>query len=95
MTTTSATLDDLHRNVPPYRYNPSSWRQRVTICFLAFVAAIISAHLALYQWGLIDSVFDPVFGEGTKNVIKSDTAEAMYGILGIHDASLGVLAYAR
>ncbi len=93
MNTTSHTIDELHRNVPPYRYNPSAWRQRVPICLLAFVAAIISAHLALYQWGLIDSVFDPVFGEGTKNVIKSDTAETMYGIFGIHDAALGVLAY--
>ena len=57
------------------------------------MAAAISVHLSLFQWGFIDSVFDPVFGNGSEQVIKSDTAETMYGILGIHDAALGVLAY--
>ncbi|TWU16854.1 vitamin K epoxide reductase family protein [Allorhodopirellula heiligendammensis] len=79
--------------VPPYDYNPSAWSQRIPICLVAFVAAGISVHLSLYQWGLIDSVFDPVFGDGSAKVLKSDTAKTMYSILGIHDASLGVLAY--
>lgn len=93
MSLASVRIDDLHRNVPPYHHNPSAWSQRVPICLLAFVAALISSHLALFQWGLIDNVYDPVFGDGTQKVIKSDTAETMYGILGIHDAALGVLAY--
>ncbi|TWT64896.1 vitamin K epoxide reductase family protein [Allorhodopirellula solitaria] len=84
---------DIHANVPPYRYNPSAWSQRIPICVLALVAALISVHLSLFQWGLIDSVYDPVFGDGSENVLKSDTATTMYGLLGIHDASLGVLAY--
>ncbi len=60
---------------------------------LAFVAAAISTHLSMYQWGLIENSWDPVFGEGSNRVLKSDTAKSMYGILGIHDASLGVIAY--
>ncbi|OYP33048.1 vitamin K epoxide reductase [Rhodopirellula sp. MGV] len=83
----------LDRTVPPYRHNPSAWSQRIPICMLAFVAAIISSHLALFQWGLTDSVWDPVFGDSSSKVIKSDTAEKMYRLLGVHDAALGVLAY--
>lgn len=86
-------VDDLNRNVPPYNHNPSAWSQRIPICLLAFVAAAISAHLSLYQWELIESAYDPVFGDSSNDVLTSDTAKRMYGILGIHDASLGVLAY--
>ncbi|QDV45571.1 Vitamin K epoxide reductase family protein [Stieleria neptunia] len=86
-------VDDLDRNVPPYSHNPSAWSQRIPICILAFVAAVISTHLSLYQWGLIETAWDPFFGSGTAEVLKSKTAGQMYGILGIHDAALGVLAY--
>ncbi len=89
----ATSVNDLNAHVPPYKYNPSSWSQRVPICLLAFVAAAISTHLSMYQWGLIESSWDPVFGEGSNRVLKSDTAKSMYGILGIHDASLGVVAY--
>lgn len=83
----------LQRAAPPYDYNPSAWTQRIPICVLAFVAAAIAGHMALYQWGLIDSSWDPVFGEGSNKVLKSDTALWMYSVLGIHDAALGSLAY--
>ncbi|MCS7469760.1 vitamin K epoxide reductase [Stieleria sp. ICT_E10.1] len=86
-------VDDLHRNVPPYDHNPSAWSQRIPICILAFVAAAISTHLSLYQWGLIETAWDPFFGSGTADVLKSKTATQMYAMLGIHDAALGVLAY--
>ena len=89
----AATTDPLNQPVPPYHHNPSAWSQRIPICLLAFVAAAISVHLSLYQWDLIESTWDPVFGDGSNKVLKSDTAKQMYGILGIHDAALGVLAY--
>ncbi|QEG38453.1 Vitamin K epoxide reductase family protein [Roseimaritima ulvae] len=86
-------MNDLNAPVPPYKHNPSAWDQRLPICLVAFVAAIISTHLSMYQWGLIDSTWDPVFGESSNRVLKSDTALSMYRILGIHDAALGVIAY--
>ncbi len=86
-------VDDLNHHVPPYHHNPSAWLQRIPICLLAFVAAGISAHLSLYQWGLIETVWDPVFGDDSDKVLKSSAAKKMYAILGIHDAALGVLAY--
>ncbi len=86
-------MNDLNAHVPPYSHNPSAWSQRIPICLLAFVAAAISTHLSMYQWGLIENSWDPVFGEGSNRVLKSDAAKSMYKILGIHDAALGVIAY--
>ncbi|TWT99447.1 Vitamin K epoxide reductase family protein [Botrimarina colliarenosi] len=93
MSDKAAPVDELNRNVPPYRHNPSGWGQRIPICLLAFIAAVISVHLSLYQWGFIENAYDPLFDDGSNRVLKSDTALRMYGILGIHDAALGVLAY--
>lgn len=79
--------------VEPWDYNPSGWRQRVPICILAGVAFLIATHLALYQWRLIDAVWDPVFGEQSNKVLDSQVAVRMHEWLGIPDAALGALAY--
>lgn len=84
---------DMAVAVPPWDYNPSSWRQRIPICLLALVATIIAAYLSLYQWRLVDSVWDPFFGEQSQRVLDSDVAKQMYAWFGIHDAAFGALAY--
>lgn len=83
----------LDEAVAPWSYNPSAWAQRVPICILAAVATVMAAYMALYQWRLIDSPWDPVFGEGTRNVLDSDVARTMDRWLGIPDAALGAFAY--
>lgn len=82
---------DLNVTVPPYKYNPSAWKQRLPICLLACVGAAISVHLALYQWRLIDTVWDPFFD--SDKVLDSNVAKKMYSWIGIHDAALGAFAY--
>jgi uncharacterized membrane protein len=77
----------------PWDYNPSAWRRRVPICILAGVAFVIASYMALYQWRLIDSVWDPVFGDQSQRVLDSDVSETMRSWLGIPDAALGALAY--
>jgi len=84
---------DLAVIVPPWRHNPSGWEQRIPICILALAATLIAAYMALYQWRLVDDVWDPVFGGQSRAVLDSDVAQRMYGLLGIHDAALGALAY--
>lgn len=84
---------DLDAPAPPWRHNPSSWRHRVPICVLAGVAAVIAAYMSLYQWRLVDSVWDPVFGEQSQAVLDSEVSERMRGWLGIPDAALGAIAY--
>jgi uncharacterized membrane protein len=49
--------------------------------------------MGLYQWGVLESVWDPVFGTGTASVLTSPESELMSSILGIPDAVLGAWAY--
>src|SRR5918999_500729 len=84
---------DLNASAPPWKYNPSSWRQRVPICLLAGVAFLIAAYMALYQWRLIGDVWDPIFGEQTRHVLDSGVSEQMRRWFRIPDAALGALAY--
>lgn len=84
---------DWNAIVPPWSYNPAAWSQRLPICILAFVAFLIATHMALYQWRIIDDVWDPVFGEQSRNVLDSDVAKLMHSWFGIPDAALGALAY--
>lgn len=78
---------------PGFTWNPSAWKQRVPIAILGFIAAAISTYLALFQWGLLSSVWDPFFGSQTIEVIDSSTSHFMYSWIGIPDAALGALAY--
>lgn len=78
---------------PPWDYNPSSWSQRIPICVLAAVGFLISAYMGLYQWRLVDSVWDPFFGPQTQQVLDSDVSHRMQRWFGIPDASLGAVAY--
>ncbi|PQO41125.1 vitamin K epoxide reductase family protein [Blastopirellula marina] len=87
------TTADEDRAVLPWKYNPSAWSQRVPVCLLAFIATLIASHLAAFQWGLIDYVWDPVFGNQSEKVIGSDVAKTMDAWIGVPDAALGAIAY--
>jgi len=80
-------------NAPPWKYNPSSWSQRLPICALAAVAGLIATYMALYQWRVIGSVWDPVFGEQTSKVLDSDLSEKMRHWMLVPDAALGAVGY--
>lgn len=79
--------------VSPWSYNPSEWRQRIPICLLAWVAFLIASYMALYQWRLIPTLWDPVFGTQSQKVLDSSVARRMDAWIGIPDAALGALAY--
>ncbi len=84
---------DLGANAPPFERNPSAWRQRIPIALLAGVGTIISAYLALFQWGLVDSIWDPVFGDGSERVLTSELAHRIDRAIRMPDAALGAWAY--
>ena len=77
----------------PWDYNPSGWRQRLAVAALAFLAFLIAAYLALYQWRFIDTVWDPVFGDQSMRVLDSGVSETMRGWIRIPDGALGAIAY--
>lgn len=88
----------LNEPVAPWKYNPAAWSQRVPVAVLAAVGFLIAAYMGLYQWELIDSVWDPFFsGEdgnnGTESVLTSNTSHQMYRWFRIPDASFGAVAY--
>ncbi|GAB4237240.1 MAG: vitamin K epoxide reductase family protein [Chlamydiales bacterium] len=77
----------------PWKYNPSSWNQRVRIALIALIAVFISVYLGLFQWGLINHVWDPIFGVQSENVLQSDVSHRMSTWFRVPDAILGSLAY--
>ncbi len=77
----------------PWKYNPSKWSQRLRIVFIASIATLIAIYMGLYQWGLIDYVWDPVFKDQTMKVLDSDVSHEITALIRIPDAILGALAY--
>lgn len=77
----------------PWKYNPSSWSQRYLIASVAMIPAFIALYLGLYQWKVIPTVWDPFFGDGTKNVLTSAVSHQFTSWIRIPDAILGFLAY--
>jgi uncharacterized membrane protein len=84
---------ELDAIAPPFQRNPSAWSQRVPICILAGIATVIASYMALFQWGLIASVWDPLFGDGSEVVLTSKAAKTMDRWLHVPDAAFGAWGY--
>jgi hypothetical protein len=56
---------------------------------LAFISLLMSRHLAAFQLGYIDTIWEPFFGQGTVRVLTSDVSRAWP----VSDAGFGALAY--
>lgn len=76
-------------NPPGWSYNPSAWPQRAGIIALAFVQFFAARQLASYQLGHTDDAWDPVFIDGTRQVLDSDVSKSFP----ISDAGLGAVTY--
>lgn len=77
----------------PWKYNPSAWSQRICICCVAAVAVFLAVYMGLYQWRLIDHVWDPVFGAQTEYVLDSDVSHTLRKWFRIPDSMMGAVAY--
>ena len=74
---------------PGWDYNPSTWGQRLPLVGLAMVGFFIASYLSLFQFDLIDSVWDPFFGDGTRTILTSRVSN----VLPVPDAALGAFGY--
>ena len=100
-TTLNDVFNPLRRGGPPvypFDYNPSSWSQRVPICALAMVGFFAAIVLGLYQWRLVDNVWDPFFEgkdglNGSEAVVTSETSKQMEAWFHIPDGVFGAIAY--
>lgn len=76
--------------IPPgWSYNPSGWEQRLGIVFLAMVGFFLSRYLAAFQLGHIPHPWDPIFDNGTRQVLTSDISK----MFPVSDAGLGAFSY--
>ena len=56
---------------------------------LAVIGFFIAAYLALYQWNVFATVWEPFFGDGSRIILNSRISH----ILPIPDAALGAFGY--
>jgi uncharacterized membrane protein len=84
-----AAWERAHTAPPGWSYDPSSWSQRLPLVGAALVGFAIATYLALFQWKVVDGVWEPFFGEGSRRILTSGVSR----ILPIPDAALGALGY--
>lgn len=76
--------------IPPgWTYNPGSWSQRLPIAAAAMGGFAIATYLSLFQYGVIDTVWEPFFGNGSEKILES----RLSSVLPVKDAALGAAAY--
>lgn len=83
-------MSEREGEIPPgWDYNPATWGQRMPIIILALIGFLIAGYLSLYQFDIIDTVWEPFFGDGSRTILNSRISH----ILPIPDAALGALGY--
>jgi uncharacterized membrane protein len=88
--TSPGTPSAANGDIPPgWSYDPSSWRERIPIVALALLGFAIASYLALYQFGVVQHVWEPFFGDGSERVLHS----AISRLLPVPDAALGAAGY--
>lgn len=74
---------------PGWDVNPSAWIERLPIVVLGFVGLVIALYLTAFQYEWIDTVWEPFFGDGSRQILTSRVSD----ILPIKDAALGAIGY--
>jgi type IV secretory pathway VirB3-like protein len=92
---------DVDDDAPPgWDKNPAAWSERLPIVGLALVGLGIAMYLSLYQWEVINRIWEPFFsdegnfGGGSENILReSGVSEQTMRYLGVPDAFLGAVGY--
>lgn len=71
-------------------HNPSTWSRRLAVILFSLLGYLIATYLAFYQAGLLSSVWEPFFGNGSRMILK-ESAVSRY--CPVPDASLGAFLY--
>ncbi|WP_188186855.1 vitamin K epoxide reductase family protein [Nonomuraea sp. SYSU D8015] len=72
-----------------WQSNPSAWSQRLPLVALAAAGFAIAGYLALYQYRVVSTVWEPFFGQGSRIVLNSPLSR----VLPVSDATLGAGSY--
>jgi hypothetical protein len=80
--------------IPPgWSVNPSTWRQRIPIIVLALFGGVAATWLALYQQEVVDTIWEPFFGDGTTDIVRESGFSKSFERFPIGDAAIGALGY--
>jgi len=80
--------------IPPgWTVNPSSWSQRIPIIVLAVFGGFAAIWLALYQQEIVDTVWEPFFGDGTEDIVRESGFSEFFERFPVGDAALGAAGY--
>lgn len=74
---------------PGWSVNPSAWSQRLPIVGLALIGVAIAGYLAAFQFGLVRTVWEPFFGDGSRVILTSGVSH----VLPVPDGALGAFSY--
>lgn len=72
-----------------WNYNPSAWPQRIPLVVIATIGFMIAMYMGFFQLHIIDTVWDPFFGDGTRKILTSEVSR----VLPVPDAILGAFGY--
>lgn len=76
--------------IPPgWTKNPSEPARRFILAALASLGFLTAGYLALYQTGVISTVWEPFFGEGSTTILNSGFSRSFP----ISDAAIGAAVY--
>ncbi|MFP3913635.1 MAG: vitamin K epoxide reductase family protein [Actinomycetota bacterium] len=78
---------------PGWSTNPSTWSQRLPIVVLALAGTAVAAYLSLFQLHVIDTVWEPFFGDGSRQILRESSFSRFWERLGLSDAALGAAGY--
>lgn len=70
-------------------FNPSVWSARLPILAFALTGLGIASYLAAYQLGAVKTIWDPLFGTGSRKVLSSFISR----MLPLPDAVIGAFGY--
>lgn len=77
-------------NLPEgWTYNPSAWPERIPVVILGWLGYFTARYLAGFQLEYSADIWDPFFGDGTKQILTSKVSESFP----VSDAGLGAFAY--
>jgi hypothetical protein len=80
-------------NLIGFYNNPSRWSQRIWLSVISLIATAIAVYMGLYQWGVVDHVWDPFFGDQTERVLSSYVSDLIRTWIRLPDAILGAITY--
>jgi hypothetical protein len=78
---------------PGWDTNPSQWSQRLPIVALAVVGTAVATYLTLFQLEIIDTIWEPFFGEGSREILRNSSFSRFWERYGLSDAAIGAAGY--